>query len=449
MEYLQLTLQDYMQEKQEIRNSLVSMTKNFVTVGWHLWRIDASGAYKNDGYKSVAEFAKAEYGMNASGVSRFIEVYQKYSVQGDTPELQEQYRDFKFSQLVDMLQLPEEDRQLVTPGTKREDIREIARFNRENENNPENLFNWQQEPGNKLQEAVRGFIDANKEAVSGLLAKNAGLKEVAETLNPSGNRSYRKGTVFLMMYGEEKGIIAKIFQQGNETLSWEEFWELVKQAGENPPVSENYGESADPDELPGQDNIMNHPEYMPGEAAGDGNEPEGAGKTADPAAGGNPPARENYRESGILEGRPAAGEPVPEELPNNGHQEIGFAPAQPKTEEQKYDAAQRAIDRQTKSKLAELEQEEKMAVLPSEQPQRVHQLREGLTSLQELLSGKRTFEICRNDTDYRVGDILEIRGFREGKFTGQSVSAEITFIMDEHTALDDKYCILALKRKGD
>lgn len=109
MEYVQLTLDDYIQCKTEIKENLTGIVKSFVKIGWQLTRINASRAYTLDGYSSITEFAKAEYDMNPDGVSRFMNVYERYSLPGDTPELQEQYKDFKFAQLSEMLQLTEED----------------------------------------------------------------------------------------------------------------------------------------------------------------------------------------------------------------------------------------------------------------------------------------------------------------------------------------------------
>lgn len=125
MEYMQLSMDDYIQSKNEIKQELGGIVKSFVRIGWQLTRIDKSGAYKHDGYNTIAEFARTEYGMNPSGVSRFMKVYEKYSVPGDIPELKEQYREFKFNNLVEMLQLPEEDQQIFHPEDKREDIREL------------------------------------------------------------------------------------------------------------------------------------------------------------------------------------------------------------------------------------------------------------------------------------------------------------------------------------
>lgn len=144
MEYMQLSMDDYIQSKNEIKQELGGIVKSFVRIGWQLTRINKSEAYKHDGYNTIAEFAKAEYGMNASGVSRFMKVYEKYSVSGDTPELQEQYKDFEFNKLVEMLQLSEEDQQIFKPTDKREDIRELKDFNKENENNPMNLWTGSQ-----------------------------------------------------------------------------------------------------------------------------------------------------------------------------------------------------------------------------------------------------------------------------------------------------------------
>ena len=160
MEYMQLSMDDYIQSKNEIKQELGGVVKSFVRIGWQLTRIDKSGAYKHDGYNTIAEFARTEYGMNPSGVSRFMKVYEKYSVPGDTPELQEQYKDFKFAQLTEMLQLPEEDRQIFHAEDKREDIRELKDFNKENENNPMNLLDWKsaQSTEDKLKVTIQEFF---------------------------------------------------------------------------------------------------------------------------------------------------------------------------------------------------------------------------------------------------------------------------------------------------
>lgn len=232
MDYVQLTLDDYIQCKTEIKESLTGIVKSFVKIGWQLTRINASKAYTLDGYNSITEFAKAEYDMNPDGVSRFMKVYERYSTPGDTPELQEQYKDFKFAQLSEMLQLSSEDQQMITADTKRDDIRELKKFNKENEHNPEQLFAWKNGQGNKIYDTIFEFFKSSRELLNTLFGSDAyragSLEQMVEIVNPSGSRSYRKGTVFLMMYGSEKGIMVKQIPQGTENMPWSEFFNIVQ-----------------------------------------------------------------------------------------------------------------------------------------------------------------------------------------------------------------------------
>lgn len=248
MEYMQLSMDDYIQSKNEIKQELGGIVKSFVRIGWQLTRIDKSGAYKHDGYNTISEFAKIEYGMNPSGVSRFMKVYEKYSVPGDTPELQEQYREFKFNNLVEMLQLPEEDQQIFHPEDKREDIRELKEFNKENESNPMNLLDWKsaQSTEDKLHATIQEFFREKTGILNTLYSSEAyqsgNIKEMAQIINPGDSMSYRKGTVFLMFHQED--ITVKIFNGEMRNISWDQFftytWEIFAEAAAGAKTYENY-----------------------------------------------------------------------------------------------------------------------------------------------------------------------------------------------------------------
>ena len=248
MEYMQLSMDDYIQSKNEIKQELGGMVKSFVRIGWQLTRIDKSGAYKHDGYNTIAEFAKTEYGMNPSGVSRFMKVYEKYSVPGDTPELKEQYREFKFNNLVEMLQLPEEDQQIFHPEDKREDIRELKDFNKENESNPMNLLDWKsaQSTEDKLHATIQEFFREKTGILNALYSSEAyqsgNIKEMTQIINPGDSMSYRKGTVFLMFHQED--ITVKIFNGEMRNISWDQFFtytqEIFAEAAAGAKTYENY-----------------------------------------------------------------------------------------------------------------------------------------------------------------------------------------------------------------
>lgn len=243
MEYTQLslTLEEYQQSKEEIKKELSGIAKSFIRTGWYLDRIDRSGAYKMDGYKSVAEFAKTEYNMTPSGVSRFIKVYNRYTVPGDTPELLPQYEGFNFSQLQEMMQIPETDHDMILPEAKKENIRELRRFNTENESNPDNLLDWKEEKESEVQQTIRSFFrtncDLTKDIASSRYWKEKNIRELSDMVNPSGNRSYRAGKVFLMMY--ENSIRITEFGAGKQKMGWEEFFRIAEK------VIEEAGNGAD------------------------------------------------------------------------------------------------------------------------------------------------------------------------------------------------------------
>ena len=414
MEYLQLSMDDYIQSKNDIKENLGTIVKSFVRIGWQLSRIDKSGAYKNDGYNTIAEFAKAEYGMSATGTSRFIHVYEKYSVPGDTPELKDEYKDYNRSQLEEMLQIPESDHEMVTPEAHKEDIRELKRFNSENDSNPDNLLDWKnaRTTEERIQSTIFEFFHENREILNAAYGKSPEMKELAEMIAPSGSRSYRKGTVFLMFYSMDTGILVKVFGSEPIKLSYQDFWNRTREIFDGMADAEHTWEKyfdepeekaveqeckAEPDkkestvdeQIPGQDNIQNHPEYMP--------EPQ-------------------------------------------------IAPAQ-KTEEQKYNERQSRIDKETKKKLQEQEDQEKMEHLPSDEPKKTKQLRMASSYYDDVLSGKMSFWFCKND-NFHPEDSMDLMEFKEGRHTGRSIQTEITYILDDYTGLEDGYCILAIKVTG-
>ena len=123
-----------------------------------------------------------------------------------------------------------------------------------------------------------------------------------------------------------------------------------------------------------------------------------------------------------------------------------------KTDEQRYSEEQDAIDRETKKKLREMEQEEKMQNLPSdtqETGQKVHQIRLAKSYFDDVANGIKTFELRKNDRGYKKGDILEMMEFADGKNTGRMVRVLVTYILEDYTGIEDGYCIMATKLMKD
>nr|DAH33305.1 MAG TPA: chromosome partitioning protein [Caudoviricetes sp.] len=117
-----------------------------------------------------------------------------------------------------------------------------------------------------------------------------------------------------------------------------------------------------------------------------------------------------------------------------------------KTDEQRYSEEQDRIDKETAKKLREQADEERMNNLPSdtkENGQKVHHIKLGASFFGEVERGEKTFELRKNDRDYKKGDILEMMEFKDGKNTGRTVRVLVTYILTEFAGLEEGYCIMA------
>lgn len=218
MEYVQMTLDDWLQVKQKLRQELLGVKQSFVRIGYALRRIEDQRLYEQDGYKSITEFAKAEYGLEPSTTSRFMSINREYSVDGYSQILRPEFEDLRRSQLEEMLKLPDSDRQMIQPETSREDIRELKRFNK---TAPKMGI------ADDLQKLIEEFYKDNPETLNAVFSvpafEESNIKEFAEIVNPGGNRSYKKGLFFLMLY--ENRITVKKFGGTPQDMTWWEFYQ--------------------------------------------------------------------------------------------------------------------------------------------------------------------------------------------------------------------------------
>ena len=218
MEYKQITLTEWLDIKKKLKEGISSardkingLKKDFVKIGYLLRRIDDNELYKQDGYKSIAEFAKAECGLSPSDTTRFIQINKKYSVGGNSEELRPEFLEYGQSKLAAMLALPDADLNMITPQTSREDIRELNRFNK---SNPE------QGTDDDIEQLIRDFY-ISQELVRKAVTVKDDPKALRELIAPSGSRSFRKGIWFIMFH--ESKINIKKYSGVAKEISWEEF----------------------------------------------------------------------------------------------------------------------------------------------------------------------------------------------------------------------------------
>ena len=223
MEYVQMTLDDWLREKEALRQELNSAVGAFVRIGYRLRKIRDGKLYERDGYKSLGEFAKAEYGLEKSTTSTFIAINEEFSKDGYSMELQERYQGLGSSVLAEMLKLSQEDRELVTMDTTRAQIRELKQFEK-------------QEPqeNNDLKGVVIEFFREHPKLLNDFYSSEGyvtgDMEELVDLINPSGNLSYRRGRYMLFFYGLEQGIKYKIFgETQTHQMTYTEFFALMQE----------------------------------------------------------------------------------------------------------------------------------------------------------------------------------------------------------------------------
>lgn len=224
--YTQLTLDDWLEMKENLKRDLIGVQESFVRIGYTLRTIEEQELYKRDGYETITEFAKAEYGLSASTISRFININRKFSVAGYSDRLRPEFAQIGSSKLSEMLSLPDADLEMVRPEMPKADIRELKHFNKE-EPVPE--------AADSLEKLVWKFFEANaaiaKELEQSEAYADGEAEKMVEIVNPAGVKTFRAGLYYMAMY--ENDIQIKQFGQQPQKMSWAEFFIIAKKIFES------------------------------------------------------------------------------------------------------------------------------------------------------------------------------------------------------------------------
>lgn len=239
----QITLDEWMQWKEDIRRKLKETAGNFVYIGCRLRQIRDSGML--DGAADIFEFAQREYGLSKSTTSRFIAVNERFADPYNPLLIKEEFENIGSSKLSEMLTLPDSECELITEKTTVKEIRDLKAFNKEAEK-LENVEELTISAVATSQQTTENEPDPEQPAVDytplqkciieyfrekqGLLNKALGQirekqwKEAYETVNPGGYVSCNKGLCFLFMYDFNRGISYKLMTEpAPVNMNWEDF----------------------------------------------------------------------------------------------------------------------------------------------------------------------------------------------------------------------------------
>lgn len=76
---------------------------------------------------------------------------------------------------------------------------------------------------------------------------------------------------------------------------------------------------------------------------------------------------------------------------------------------------------------------------------KVHELKINTEYAIVVARGEKTFEIRKNDRDFKEGDVLIMREFENGEYLDIAIVAEVTYILEEFEGLQDGYVVLGIK----
>lgn len=108
-----------------IKAEMNSACDSFVDIGYCLKQIRDRELYLETGHKNIWEFAQDNFGISRSSASRFMAINDKFSIDGNSQILLEEYKDFSSSKLTEMLTLDPEQLSQVTKNTTVKEIRDL------------------------------------------------------------------------------------------------------------------------------------------------------------------------------------------------------------------------------------------------------------------------------------------------------------------------------------
>lgn len=323
------TYTNYEGFKASLDNEVKKVAEGFVKIGYLLNIAAETDILLESGYTNVKEFAMAEYKLDESQVSRFINIYKEFGIAG-RPELQERYREHGVAKLGMMLTLPEYVREEIPASFSKAEINTLKKEIEEEKKISdievmlEKKDEVQQSLPEGLKQVVFQFIHNEPEKYVGLY-KAITMEDVKEVIAPNGEDSCiirvpGVGKLAIFANASKDIVITNLRSGDKDTYTWEQLYEAAKehmamgdsaeeswsnvfkepfpkkekaeepqknnvgqekpqskpapkkesrvkvskplQKPEPKPEPQEEVKEAEP-QVPGQDNIMNHPEYLP------------------------------------------------------------------------------------------------------------------------------------------------------------------------------------------
>ncbi len=173
----ELITSNYAEFKRELDTEIKREAEGFVKIGYLLRLARETDILKESEYANVNDFARKEYGLDASQVSRFISINERFSEGGYSERLEEKYEGFGVAKLSIMLQLPESINENLTPDYTKSEINALREEVKEEAKTTDIEIMMEPKVDNPFTAAVKEMLKAEP-------ATARMLKEISELNDP-------------------------------------------------------------------------------------------------------------------------------------------------------------------------------------------------------------------------------------------------------------------------
>lgn len=215
-------------------DSVVRKTEsNMVAIGQMLIEARDTNILQESPYPNMGEFALKEYGLRPDQTSKFIAIAETYG--NGHGELRDEYQQFGYSKLSEMITLPAAVRDSIPPETTRSEIRDIkSEVKAEQQITPLEVYAEGRTEEDDLTAMIRAYLQDKSEMFRAFHDGGVNKEKIFAQMAPSGintliSRPAGRGRLMLSFYGEEKQpTLTSIREDRKKEVSWLELRSAIE-----------------------------------------------------------------------------------------------------------------------------------------------------------------------------------------------------------------------------
>lgn len=292
--------------------------ESFIRIGYLLKVARDTDILKDTQYTNVIDYAKTRYGLDKTQVSRFIAINERFGSKEDDSTLEDKYKGFGYAKLALMLNMPDEIIEEISPDYSKSEIEDIKKEIDEEKkiSDIEVLIEGKDERVkelNELEQVLHQLFHDNPELFTKIHTSSYETGELIDILAPTGEMIYSVrlqgvGRLMLSIKADSGRItitnvrsmdktewniediaeaVINIFNIAVDTEDPAKAWtsiykEEYPKKAEIAPVQQEKSvqrkekkvqkakiekpkpQPVEEEQIPGQDSVLNHPEYLPG-----------------------------------------------------------------------------------------------------------------------------------------------------------------------------------------